>query len=162
MEILGERPVWSMNGSEMLSSLDAAFAEIARLETFALHLMAGLETTGYAQELGAGTTARLLTFRYRIDATKARRDVHLAKSLPKYPAVAAALPNPDPHAAADTGEDGIAEDGAGGGVLLHPAQAEAIVAALDKVPADGPGRRSAGRRAGDGGIGPHPRSAGPA
>ncbi len=70
MEILGERPVWSMSGSEMLSSLDAAFAEIARLETFALHLMAGLETTGYAQELGAGTTARLLTFRYRIDAPK--------------------------------------------------------------------------------------------
>ncbi len=161
MEILGERPVWSMTGSEMLSSLDAAFAEIARLETFALHLMAGLETTGYAQELGAGTTARLLTFRYRIDPTKARRDVHLAKSLPKYPAVAAALPNPH-HTAADpadedetgeTGENGAGADGAGAddagddgagadgacvGVLLHPGQAEAIVAALDKVPATVP------------------------
>ncbi len=114
MEILGERPVWSMSGSEMLSSLDAAFAEIARLETFALHLMAGLETTGYAQELGAGTTARLLTFRYRIDPTKARRDVHLATTLPKYPAVAAALPNPDPHhtAADSADEDGTAENSA--------------------------------------------------
>ncbi len=158
MEILGERPVWSMSGSEMLSSLDAAFAEIARLETFALHLMAGLETTGYAQELGAGTTARLLTFRYRIDAAKARRDVHLATTLPKYPAVAAALPNPDPHhtAAATADEDetgadsagadedgsrrasGAGADGAGAGVLLHPAQAEAIVAALEKVPATVP------------------------
>ncbi len=159
MEILGERPVWSMSGSEMLSSLDAAFAEIARLETYALHLMAGLETTGYAQELGAGTTARLLTFRYRIDPTKARRDVHLATTLPKYPAVAAALPNPDPHhtAADSADEDGTAEnsadaddagdgagvdgagvDGAGSGVLLHPAQAEAIVAALEKVPATVP------------------------
>ena len=96
MEILGERPVWSMSGSEMVSSLDAAFAEIARLQTFVLHLIGGLETTGYAQEVGAGTTARLLTFRYRIDPTKARRDVHLATTLDKFPAVAAALPNPNP------------------------------------------------------------------
>ncbi|WP_329478692.1 HNH endonuclease [Kribbella sp. NBC_01484] len=172
MEILGQRPVWSMSGSDMLSTLDAAYAEIARLETLALHLIAGLDTTGHAHELGAGTTARLLTFRYRIDPTKARRDVHLATTLPKYPAVAAALPDPNPltddpttaTGASDSdltddntsdsdtsgrngsdGEhgaaaDGAGVDGAGGtcagvGVLLHPAQAEAIVAALDKVPA---------------------------
>ena len=85
-----------MSGSDMLSTLDAAYAEIARLETLALHLIAGLDTTGHAHELGAGTTARLLTFRYRIDPTKARRDVHLATTLPKYPAVAAALPDPNP------------------------------------------------------------------
>ncbi|MEU4290187.1 DUF222 domain-containing protein [Kribbella sp. NPDC026596] len=156
MEFLGERPVRSMSGDEMLSSLDATFAEIARLETSALHLIHGLETTGYAQELGAGTTARLLTFRYRIDATKARRDVHLATTLPKFPAVAAALPDPNPHHATPAhdndadrngagidgaGEDGADDNGAGGdctgvgvGVLLHPAQAEAIVSALEKVP----------------------------
>ncbi len=166
MEILGERPVWSMSGSEMLSSLDAAFAEIARLETFALHLMAGLETTGYAQELGAGTTARLLTFRYRIDATKARRDVHLATTLPKYPAVAAALPNPDPHAAADTGEDGIGEDRAGGRCgrrgAAAPGAGRGDRGRTGQGAGHGPGRRSAGRRAGDGGTGPHSRSAGPA
>ncbi len=80
----------------MLSTLDATYAEIARLETLALHLIAGLDTTGHAHELGAGTTARLLTFRYRIDPTKARRDVHLATTLPNYPAVAAALPDPNP------------------------------------------------------------------
>jgi hypothetical protein len=180
MEILGERPVWSMSGSEMLSSLDAVYAEIARLETFALHLIAGLETTGHAKKLGAGTTARLLTFRYRIDATKARRDVHLATSLAKFPAIAAALPDPNPlmddgttddattdadasdagttdAGASDAGTTDAAatDDGASGGdvtgnrvtdsgrgecgaglrVLLHPAQAEAIVAALDKIPA---------------------------
>ncbi|MGY4772731.1 DUF222 domain-containing protein [Kribbella sp. CWNU-51] len=178
MEILGQRPVWSMSGSEMLSSLDAAYAEIARLETFALHLIAGLESTGHAQELGAGTTARLLTFRYRIDATKARRDVHLATRLDKFPAVAAALPIPmtddattdtgasdtnpanndvgdseqgagadgagadgagaDGAGADGAGEHDADEDGAGVGVLLHPAQAEAIVSALDKVPATVP------------------------
>ena len=160
----------------MLSTLDAAYAEIARLETLALHLIAGLDTTGHAHELGAGTTARLLTFRYRIDPTKARRDVHLATTLPKYPAVAAALPDPNPltddpttaTGASDSdltddasdsdtsgrnGNDGEHDagrrehdaacgwcgwDGAGVGVLLHPAQAEAIVSALDKVPATVP------------------------
>lgn len=125
MEILGERPVWSMSGDEMVSTLDATYAEIARLETLALRLTAGLETIGYARDLGAGTTARFLTFRYRVDATKARRDVYLANALPKYPAVAAALPDPDPEVE-------------GGGVLLHPAQAEAIVSALDKLPATVP------------------------
>jgi len=160
MEILGARPVWSMSDSEKLSSLDATYAEIARLETLKLHLIAGLETTGYATEVGAGTTARLLTFRYRIDAAKARQDVDLATTLPKYPAVAAALPNPDPNALADTGtalatgengevddgdvadgtaddsasDGGVGERAAGLGVLLHPAQAEAIVSALEKVP----------------------------
>ncbi|MGY4768245.1 DUF222 domain-containing protein [Kribbella sp. CWNU-51] len=165
MEILGQRPVWSMGGSDMLSTLDATYAEIARLETLALHLIAGLDTTGHAQELGAGTTARLLTFRYRIDPTKARRDVHLATTLDKYPAVAAALPKPNPltddpttdtgasdgdltddasdsdtsdtngsDGEHDAGEHDAGGNSAGVGVLLHPAQAEAIVSALDKVP----------------------------
>jgi hypothetical protein len=147
MEVLGERPVWSMSGGEMVSSLDATYAEIARLETFALLLIAGLETTGYPQELGAGTTARFLSFRYRVDAAKARRDVHLATHLPKYPAVAAALPDVQPEQAAiaevayDNATDGDAAEDAsvlgavpGATVLLHPAQAGAIVAALDKVP----------------------------
>src|SRR5204863_246232 len=99
---------------------------------------------GYAKDVGAGTTARFLALRYRIDATEARRDVHLANALPKYPAVAAALPHPDPHHADTASQDdaderaaddsGTGECGAGGGVLLHPAQAEAIVSALDKVP----------------------------
>ncbi|MGW7683093.1 DUF222 domain-containing protein [Kribbella sp. NPDC054772] len=139
MEILGERPVWSMSGGEMVSTLDATYAEIARLETLALHLTAGLETIGYAKDVGAGTTARFLTFRYRIDATKARRDVHLANALSKYPAVADALPDPNPDhdpetTHSDTGEGDVGEGDVGGGVLLHPAQAEAIVSALDKLP----------------------------
>lgn len=131
MEILGERPVWSMSGGEMVTALDATNAEIARLRTYALQLTGGLETIGYAKEIGAGTTARFLTLRYRVDATEARRDVHLATALPKYPVVAAALPDPDPVATVDDAVEG-------GGVLLHPAQAEAIVSALDKLPATVP------------------------
>ena len=127
-----------MSGGEMVSALDATYAEIARLKTYALHLTGGLETIGYAKEIGAGSTARFLTVRYRIDPTEARREVNLANALPKYPAVAAALPdlNPD-HAPEHTGdEDG--EDDAGSRVLVHPAQAEAIVSALDKLPATVP------------------------
>ncbi|GAA3102563.1 hypothetical protein JOF29_003404 [Kribbella aluminosa] len=130
MEILGERPVWSMSGAEMVSTLDAAYAEIARLETLVLHLTAGIETIGYAKELGAGTTTRFLTFRYRVDATKARRDVQLATALTKYPAVEAALPDLAPGTTADE----AVEDAPGNGVWLHPAQAEAIVSALEKLP----------------------------
>ncbi|TCC08815.1 HNH endonuclease [Kribbella soli] len=120
-----------MSGGEMVSALDATYAEIARLKTYALQLTAGLETIGYAKEVGAGTTARFLTLRYRVDATEARRDVHLANALPKYPAVAAALPDPNPDHAPETAGD---EGGAGSGVLVHPAQAEAIVSALDRLP----------------------------
>src|SRR5215468_6276767 len=96
MERLGERPVWSMSGSEKLTTLDQVAAELARLETYRLHLIAGLDTDGHAAEIGAHDTAQLLEFRYRQDRTRARRDLRLAKALPKYPAVAAALPATQP------------------------------------------------------------------
>ncbi|TDO52459.1 uncharacterized protein DUF222 [Kribbella sp. VKM Ac-2527] len=165
MRVLGERPVWSMSGGEMLSTLDAVNAEIARLKTYGLHLVGGLEDTGYAKEIGAHDTVRLLTFRYRVDSIEAHRDVRLARALPKYPAVAAALPDttsatsaadfdttahPDDTdhtndtdvdgAAATDGAaaDGVAEEAAAGGAggrPLHPAQAQAIVWALERVAA---------------------------
>jgi len=46
MELLGERPVWSMSGSELLTTHDAVDAEIARLESYQLKLVAAIETTG--------------------------------------------------------------------------------------------------------------------
>ena len=94
MEILGERPAWSMTDSEKLSRLDAAVAEINRLKTYYLHLVGDLDASGYATDIGAGDTARFLSTRYRIDTAEARRDLRLAKSLTKYQAVAAALPDP--------------------------------------------------------------------
>ncbi|TCO30150.1 HNH endonuclease [Kribbella steppae] len=162
MEILGERPAWSMTDSEKLSRLDAAVAEINRLKTYYLHLVGDLDASGYANDIGAGDTARFLSTRYRIDAVEARRDLRLAKSLAKYQAIAAALPDPatpfpgaptpdapadpnqpeDPDQAEDTDQaDGTdrADDGAGStkhtgrGRPMHPAQAAAIVSALDKV-----------------------------
>ncbi|MGZ0146963.1 DUF222 domain-containing protein [Kribbella sp. WER1] len=132
MELLGERPAWSMSGSELLSTLDTLDAEIARLESYRLHVIAAVESTGYATELGARDTAELLRFRYRQDATTARRTLRLAQALPKYPSVAAALDDTaTPQSETDLDVDAEDEDG---GWLLRPAQAEAIVSALDRVP----------------------------
>ncbi|WUV26332.1 DUF222 domain-containing protein [Kribbella sp. NBC_01484] len=148
MELLGERPVWSMSGSEKLAALDALEAELARRQTYRLHLIAGLDQDGYAQEIGAHDTTQLLAFRYRLDRPQARRDVRLAQTLSKYAAVSAALPTPyraadspdkptdDPHAPDEAAEAAEA-NGAGAGAaegFLRPAQAEAIVTALEKVP----------------------------
>ncbi|MEV0794775.1 DUF222 domain-containing protein [Kribbella sp. NPDC050459] len=144
MELLGERPVWSMSGSELLSTLDTLEAELARLEAYRLSVIAAIESTGYAQELGARDTAELLRFRYRLDPPAARRTLRLAQTAPHYPAVATALdrtasPAPATTAAPDSGSgDGVPDDsgsgdGAGDGWLLRPAQAAAIVFGLDRV-----------------------------
>ncbi|WP_371405388.1 HNH endonuclease [Kribbella sp. NBC_00662] len=149
MEVLGERPVWSMSDSEKLSALDAVVAEKARLETLELHLIAAIDQSGYATDLGAGDTARLLTHRYRTDATEARRQVRIATDLPKYSATTAALPDPstpfagpatahpaevdDPNEAVDD-----VRDGGTPGWRVSPAQAAAIVSVLNQVPATVP------------------------
>ncbi|TCN36935.1 uncharacterized protein DUF222 [Kribbella orskensis] len=144
MEILGERPVWSMSDSEQLATLDALQAEVSRLQTYRLQVLAGYDASGHAATLGAGDTARLLAFRHRLDPGVIKRDLALAKALPKYPAVADALPpvHPDPVHDTDTGgadadgsdADADAAAGAGVGVVLSPAQAAAIVAELEAVP----------------------------
>ncbi|TCM45022.1 HNH endonuclease signature motif containing protein [Kribbella sp. VKM Ac-2568] len=142
MEILGERPVWSMSDSEQLSTLDALQAEISRLQTYRLQVLAAYDATGHAATLGAGDTARLLAFRHRLDPGVIKRDLALAKALRKYPAITNALPPVNPHVDTDTDTDGMdadgvdadAEAGAGVGVVLSPAQAAAIVAELESVP----------------------------
>src|SRR5215207_8170960 len=130
MEILGERPVWSMSDSEQLATLDALQAEITRLQTYRLQVLAAYDATGHAATLGAGDTARLLAFRHRLDPGVIKRDLDLAKTLPKYPAVAAALPattiaDPDSEPNVDSEADAV---------VLSPAQAHAIVSVLEDVP----------------------------
>ncbi|MEV0790672.1 DUF222 domain-containing protein [Kribbella sp. NPDC050459] len=138
MELLGERPAWSMSGGELLSTLDTVEAELARLEAYRLSVVAAIESTGYAQELGARDTAELLRFRYRLDPPAARRTLRLAQTAPHYPAVSAALDRTASSAPTDAPDDNRSDDsgsGAGGGDgwLLRPAQAAAIVSPLDRV-----------------------------
>jgi hypothetical protein len=151
MEILGARPVWSMSDSEALSALDAAVAEEARIRTLRWQLMARLDASGYAKDLGAGDTARLLATRYTQDLRETRREVRIANRLATYPATSEALPDPQTpfhNPAQSTPSDGEApvggEDpaygdaeprpGAGSGWRVSPAQAAAIIGILDQVP----------------------------
>lgn len=112
-----------MSDRELVRALDQADADLARLETRRLRLVAALDKSGYAAEVGARDTVQFLEYRYRLDHSRARRDVQLARALPKYAAVSAALPDTD-----------TASPGGDGPVLLRPAQAEPIVTALEKVP----------------------------
>ena len=100
MEILGARPAWSKTSSERLQVLDAVETELARLKTVRLHYMASVDDSGDAADLGAHDTVELLSLRHNRHPRDVRRDLTLAKALPKYPAVSAALPDP-----ADLGSD---------------------------------------------------------
>ncbi|MFI5693141.1 DUF222 domain-containing protein [Kribbella sp. NPDC051586] len=113
MELLGERPVWSMSDSELLPTIDQVDAAVTQLLTYRLQLIARVDEIGLAAELGARDTAELLAMRHRIDRRDAHRDVKLSRSLPKYDAVSTAL----------TDETRP----------LRPAQAGAIVSALERV-----------------------------
>ncbi|TDW83336.1 uncharacterized protein DUF222 [Kribbella sp. VKM Ac-2566] len=117
-----DKPVELMSDAELARALDQADAELARLETRRLRLVAAMDSSGYAERVGARDMVQYLEFRYRLDHSRAYRDVRLARALPKYPAVTAALPD----VAQDRDEPPE--------VLLWPAQAEAIVTALEKVP----------------------------
>ncbi|TDO52722.1 HNH endonuclease [Kribbella sp. VKM Ac-2527] len=104
-----ERPAWSMTGSEKLLALDTLQADLTRLSTRRLELLAALDTDGYATELGARDTVDLIAIRHRLDPTEVRRDLKLAHNLPKYSAVNAALhadptttDDDDDHPAPDT------------------------------------------------------------
>ncbi|TDU87744.1 HNH endonuclease [Kribbella voronezhensis] len=162
MELEGLRPAYLMSGEEALATLDALHAQIALLETYSLEVMSRLDDTGYAKEIGAHDTARLLATRHRKNLGGVRRDLALALALPKYAAVSAALP--DPHAVAgpdptiqyaeadpdanptnaplnaptesadadDTTPDAHAQRLLP--VILHKDQAQSIVAGLEAIP----------------------------
>jgi len=156
------RPACVLSGEEAVATLDALHAEDAARKTYRLEVMARLDETGYTKEISGEDTARFVAARHRLNRPEVQRDLKLATALAKYPAVSAALPNvyapagPDPtvqyaDASADADADASADadarafevpggaDGALSGdefpVLLHPDQAQAIVASLEAVPA---------------------------
>ncbi|WP_327640904.1 DUF222 domain-containing protein [Kribbella sp. NBC_00482] len=118
-----EKPPELMSDAELARALDQCDADQARVETRRLRLIGAMDRSGYAERVGARDMVQYLKFRYRLDHSRASRDVRLSRALPKYAAVVAALPDPD-----------VAEDEEVPQVFLRPAQAEAIVTALEKVP----------------------------
>ncbi|WP_427892640.1 DUF222 domain-containing protein [Kribbella sp. GL6] len=91
MDILGGRTVVAISNHEVLPALDEVRAEIVRLRSVELQLIARCEADGLPEEVGARDTVELLTLRHRRDRTEVWRDVRLARALPKYQAVNTAL-----------------------------------------------------------------------
>ncbi|GAA3149430.1 hypothetical protein GCM10010530_80880 [Kribbella aluminosa] len=110
----------ALGNHEVLPALDAVDAEIIRLQGIRLQLVTRAEEDGHAQELGARDTVELLNLRHRRDRSEAWRDVRLARVLPRYGAVGAAL------------ADGI-QSGDGTVRLMQTAHAFAIVTELERV-----------------------------
>src|SRR5690348_15447721 len=93
MDVLGGRAVVALGNHELMPALDETDAEIIRLQGIRLQLVARMEESGQAQELGARDTVELLSVRHRRDRADAWREVRLARALPRYAAVADALGN---------------------------------------------------------------------
>ena len=149
MTAMAQRPAWAMTGAELLHELDGLHASLSRLQTRRLDLLARLDDLGHARELGARDTTELIAIRHRLDPAVVRRDLKHATALHRYPVVAANMPDPsdplhpaDPAADADPSETADATEGPDQAtqpaVVLNPAQARAIVEALDRVPATVP------------------------
>ncbi len=82
-----ERPPELMSDAELAHALDQADADLARIETRRLRIVAAMDKSGYAERVGARDMVQYLEFRYRLDHSRAYRDVKLARALPKYAAV---------------------------------------------------------------------------
>ncbi len=154
MEILQLLPPSTLVDSVLLSTVDGVEAAISALKTYRLKLIADLDQRGLAAEQGARDTVELLSLRHHLNRREVKRDLKLAKALPKYDAVTTALPDPtlpapprpdsdntpapepDDASEADTApEPGDAPVP----VVLTPDQADAIVTTLEKAPPSVPG-----------------------
>ena len=94
MELPEMRPPYVQSGSELLTTLDTLQRAISTAQTYRLQLLARLDETGHATDLGARDTTDLISVRHRLNRTDVKRDLTLAKDLTKYPTVTAALPDP--------------------------------------------------------------------
>ncbi|WP_344147627.1 HNH endonuclease signature motif containing protein [Kribbella yunnanensis] len=123
MEMLALPPVWSLSGSELLSTLDTLQAAATLLKTYELQILGRLNEMGTAKELGARDTVELVAERYLRDPVEVRKDLAFTTALHKYPAVTAALPDP-----ADPARPAV----------VSPDQAKVIVKTLEKAPSTVP------------------------
>lgn len=128
MEIVQLPAPCRLSDSELLATLDTVDAALSTLQTWYWQASADLDTRGLARELGAKDTTEFLSLRHRRDPGELRRDLKLAKKLPKYEAVTEAL------AATSTSTSTSASASASAGLVLGPEHAKVIVATLDKAP----------------------------
>ncbi len=94
MEISQLLPPSTLVDSALLSTVDGVEAAISALKAYRLKLIADLDQRGLATEQGARDTVELLSLRHHLNRREVKRDLKLAKALPKYDAVTTALPDP--------------------------------------------------------------------
>ncbi|HEY3559889.1 MAG TPA: DUF222 domain-containing protein [Kribbella sp.] len=134
MDVLGGRAVVSLGDHELMPALDALDADIIRLQGLRLQLIARIENTGHAQELGARDTIELVSLRHRRDRAEVWRDVRLARALPKYDAVDTALTHGiEVHTEPDAQDTDAGDDGVRSVRPMQTAHAVAIVSELERV-----------------------------
>jgi hypothetical protein len=149
MEIPQLRPSCRQSDRELLITFDTIEAARDTLDSYRLELLGDLDSRGLAKELGAKDTIELLSLRHRRDPADLRRDLKLVKNLPKYKAVAAALPDPYTAPASDSSDcdaladdsladDSVAHDVPGAPDVLTQELARVIIDTLEKAPATVP------------------------
>ncbi|WP_165546784.1 hypothetical protein [Kribbella soli] len=69
-----DRPPELMSDAELVRALDQADADLARIETRRLRIVAAMDKSGYAEQAGARDMVQYLEFRYRLDHSRAYRE----------------------------------------------------------------------------------------
>jgi hypothetical protein len=78
-----EKPPELMSDAELAHALDQGDADLARVETRRLRIVGAMDRSGYAERVGARDMVQYVEFRYRLDHSRAYRDVRLSRALPK-------------------------------------------------------------------------------
>ena len=115
LDSIARVPIWSMPPEQQRDALTTLAQAKAQLDALKLRLLAEADRSGATTETGAGTAADWIATETRQVRRDARSDLRLAEALERHDVLSAAM----------------AEG------RVNTAQARAIVAALDKLPATG-------------------------
>ena len=134
LDSLADAPLWSMPTAQLRDTSKALAKDHAQIDAMELQVLAELERRGATTETGASNAADWLATETRQVRRDAKSDLKLAQALEQHPVLLAAMSRG----------------------RVNKAQARAIVAALDKLPATGEFAVDAGAaRAGRGLPGVH-------
>ena len=115
LDSLAGAPLWSMSHDQLCQTAKALAHDRAQLDAMSLQVLAELERRGATTETGAASAADWMSVQTRQVRRDARSDLKLAQALEYHQLVST----------------GMAEG------RVNVAQARAIVASLDKLPATG-------------------------
>ena len=115
LDSVADVPLWSMPTEQLLDTSKTLAKDRSQLDAMELQVLAELERRGATTETGAGSAADWMAVETRQVRRDAKSDLKLAQALEQHPVLLAAMSRG----------------------RVNKAQARAIVAALDKLPATG-------------------------